>query len=131
LESVLNGADVEATVASYDTRYRAAFERYRRFLYFFYDHHAEPDSYFWTARKILNPDLPLEARTAFVRLMSGTGDLLSTDTGLAAELAARHGRLSEAVSRGRFAQSPDGMLFRVRQTLNELRGATGDTRRRS
>ena len=131
LESILDGANVEAAVASYDARYRAAFERYRHFLYFFYDHHAEPDSYFWTARKILNPELPLEARTAFVRLMSGTGDLLSTDTGLAAELAARHDRLSEAVSRGRFAQSPDGMLFRVRQTLNELRCATGGTRRRS
>ena len=26
------------------------------FLYFFYDHHADPDSYFWTARKILNPE---------------------------------------------------------------------------
>ena len=41
---------------SYDARYRAAFERYLRFLYFFYDHHADPDSYFWTARKILNPE---------------------------------------------------------------------------
>jgi flavin-dependent dehydrogenase len=130
LESILGAAngDAAVAVARYDARYRAAFERYRRFLYFFYDHHAEPDSYFWTARKILNPDLPLDARTAFVRLMSGTGDLLSTDTALAAELAARHARLNEAVSLGRFAQSPDGMLFRVRQTLNELGGATGDAR---
>ena len=104
-------------------RYRAAFERYLQFLYFFYDHHADPDSYFWTARKILNPELPLEARTAFVRLMSGTGDLLATDTALAAELAARHARLSDATSRDRFAAAPDANLFRVRQTLNELKCA--------
>ena len=131
LESILGGAgDAAALLASYDRRYRAAFERYRRFLYIFYDHHAEPDSYFWTARKILNPELPLEARTAFVRLMSGTGDLLNADTDLAAQLAARHTQLGEATSRGRFAQSPDGTLFRVRQTLNELSVAAEETRRR-
>jgi halogenation protein CepH len=114
------GGDAAARLARYDTRYRAAFERYLQFLYFFYDHHADPESYFWTARKILNPELPLEARTAFVRLMSGTGDLLATDTALAAELAARHVRLSDATSRDRFATAPDAQLFRVRHTLNEL-----------
>ena len=123
LESILGGGSpVDPALASYDARYRAAFERYRRFLYFFYDHHAAPDSYFWTARKILNPTSPLSARTAFVRLMSGTGDLLSADTALAGELAARHERLSDATRRGRFADTPDAMLFRVRQTLNELNG---------
>lgn len=116
------GGDAAARLAQYDVRYRAAFERYLEFLYFFYDHHADPDSYFWTARKILNPELPLEARTAFVRLMSGTGDLLATDTALAAELAARHARLSDATSRDRFAAAPDANLFRVRHTLNELKG---------
>jgi flavin-dependent dehydrogenase len=113
--------DAGAVLARYDARYRAAFERYRRFLYFFYDHHADPDSYFWTARKILNPELPLEARTAFVRLMSGTGDLVANDTALGAELAARHARMTDATSRGRFAASSEGTLFRVRQTLNELK----------
>ena len=33
--------------------YRGAFERYLRFLYFFYDHNTDPDSYFWTARRLL------------------------------------------------------------------------------
>jgi halogenation protein CepH len=123
LESILSGGRAaDPALASYDARYRAAFERYRRFLYFFYDHHAAPDSYFWTARKILNPTSPLAARTAFVRLMSGTGDLLSSDTALAGELAARHERLSDAVRSGRFAQAPDAMLFRVRNTLKELSG---------
>ena len=67
---------------SFDARYRASFERYLNFLYFFYDHHADRDSYFWTARKILNPDTPMETRTAFVRLMSGGGDLLNGDAAL-------------------------------------------------
>jgi halogenation protein CepH len=122
LETLRAGAagDAGEHLARYDARYRAAFERYLQFLYFFYDHHADPDSYFWTARKILNPELPLEARTAFVRLMSGTGDLLATDTALAAELAARHARLSAATSRDRFAAAPDAQLFRVRNTLEEL-----------
>jgi len=121
VESMLTNSGADAALASYDARYRAAFERYRRFLYFFYDHHADPDSYFWTARKILNPEVPLEARTAFVRLMSGTGDLLSGDTALEAELAARHARLTEATGRDRFASSPEASLFRVRETLNELK----------
>ncbi|MBX3025145.1 tryptophan 7-halogenase [bacterium] len=107
-------------LADYDRRYRAAFERYRQFLYFFYDHHTDPDSYFWTARKLLNPEGPLEARTAFVRLMSGTADLLGGDAGLAAELAARHRRFDDATARGRFGATADGGLFRVRGTLREL-----------
>jgi FAD-dependent halogenase len=114
-------ADAAQALQRYDARYRAAFERYRRFLYFFYDHHADPDSYFWTARKILNPELPLDARTAFVRLMSGTGDLLSSDTALEAELAARHARLAHATGRDQFGSTPEATLFRVRQTLNELK----------
>ena len=124
LETIFDDArgEVDPWLSLYDARYRAAFERYLQFLYFFYDHHADPDSYFWTARKILNPELPLEARTAFVRLMSGTGDLLGNDSALAAELAGRHARLADATSRGRFAASPDGNLFRVRHTLNELNG---------
>jgi halogenation protein CepH len=116
-----DSSQADAALAGYDARYRAAFERYRRFLYFFYDHHTDPDSYFWTARKILSPDLPLEARTAFVRLMSGTGDLLANDAALTAELAARHAQLRDATSRGNFAAFSDASLFRVRQTLNDLK----------
>lgn len=111
----------DAALAEYDTRYRAAFERYRRFLYFFYDHHTDPESYFWTARKILSPALPLDARTAFVRLMSGTEDLLANDAALAAELSARHTRLARATSRGRFAAVPEAAMFRVRQTETDLK----------
>ncbi len=118
----------ELALADYDHRYRAAFERYLRFLYFFYDHHADPDSYFWTARKILNSEASLEARTAFVRLMSGTGDLLSLDTALAAALASRHARMDAATLRGTFAAAPDAGLFRVRETVKEIDAAPGRRR---
>jgi hypothetical protein len=53
--------------------------------------------------------------------MSGTGDLLATDTALGAELAARHARLSHATERDNFAAAPEANLFRVRHTLNELK----------
>jgi flavin-dependent dehydrogenase len=131
VESLIEAPDGDAGAAltRYDGRYRAAFERYLQFLYFFYDHHADPDSYFWTARKILNPELPLAARTAFVRLMSGTGDLLAHDTALGTELAARHARLSDATSRDRFAAAPDAQLFRVRQTLKDLDGPPRPSRK--
>ncbi|MDX2171087.1 MAG: NAD(P)/FAD-dependent oxidoreductase [Deltaproteobacteria bacterium] len=125
--ALLDGAAPESALGDYDRRYRAAFERYLRFLVFFYDHHADAESYFWTARKILNPDLPLEARTAFVRLMSGTGDLLGHDTALGEELAAHHARFGAATARGRFAASGEGGLFRVRGTLNELNAEKDST----
>lgn len=120
LESLRAGGDTAAACADYDRRYRAAFERYLRFLYFFYDHHADPDSYFWTARKVLNPEQPLEARTAFVRLMSGGGDMHAHDTALADALAARHARFAEATAKGKFASAADAGVFRVRGTLNEM-----------
>lgn len=123
LDAVL-AARVPAAVAlaDYDRRYRAAFERYRRFLVFFYDHHTDAESYFWTARKILAPSEPLDARAAFVRLLSGTGDLLAGDTDLGAALAAHHARFGAAAARGRFASTGAGGLFRVRGTLDTLRG---------
>ena len=79
LGAILGGANEAAEQERFDARYRRAFERYLNFLYFFYDHHRDPESYFWTARKLLNPDTPLDTRTAFVRLMSGGGDLFGSD----------------------------------------------------
>lgn len=122
--AILGGAAEEREQQGFDARYRAAFERYLNFLYFFYDHHSDPDSYFWTARKILNPTTTLEARTAFVRLMSGGGDLLHGDTTLHEELAARHERMQNATTHGRFAAVPGADLFRVRATLAEMRAKT-------
>ena len=113
--------DMSGALAAYDSRYRAAFERYLNFLYFFYDHHSDPSSYFWTARKILNPDVPMETRTAFVRLMSGGGDLAASNGRLAHELATRHERMTRATTRNRFAAAPDAEIFRVRGTVEQLK----------
>ncbi|HUI25334.1 MAG TPA: NAD(P)/FAD-dependent oxidoreductase [Candidatus Kryptonia bacterium] len=118
--AILTGAPVQPQLEQYDTHYRTAFERYLNFLYFFYDHHSDPDSYFWTARKILSSSDTLDTRTAFVRLMSGGGDLLNNDAALRRELDERHARLSKAVQAGRFAAAPDAGLFRVRSTLVEM-----------
>src|SRR5581483_11689180 len=71
----LAGRPEEEVLPEYERSYRGAFERYLRFLYFFYDHNADPDSYFWTARQILHhTPADLDARTAFVRLVSGGAD---------------------------------------------------------
>ena len=120
--AILRGGPEAAEQARYDARYRAGFERYLNFLYFFYDHHSDPDSYFWTARKILSPDVPLDARTAFVRLLSGGGDLLHGDATLEQELAARHARMTAATGGNRFAAVPGSDLFRVRATIREIQG---------
>jgi FAD-dependent halogenase len=121
LAAVLQGQAEATAFEEYDSRYRSAFERYLNFLYFFYDHHSDPSSYFWTARKILNPEVPLDARAAFVRLMSGGGDLFAGDARLQRELDARHDRMANAVERGRFAATPGADLFRVRGTVAEMR----------
>lgn len=118
--AVRDGVSPSAAGQEYDQRYRAAFQRYLDFLTFFYDHHSDPQSYFWTARKILAPQGELELRTAFVRLMSGAGDLLQGDGALHDELAARHQRLESAIRRNRFAASSSAQLFRVRSTLQEM-----------
>jgi halogenation protein CepH len=121
IDAIRSGADETEALASYDGRYRAAFERYLSFLYFFYDHHVDPQSYFWEARKILNnPPSPLTDKGAFVRLVSGAADLAA----LAAEperLAALHSRMTSAVKRGRFGATPSAELFRVRNTLKQMK----------
>lgn len=122
---MLSGGSSDTLLPEYDRRYREAFERYRNFLYFFYDHHCDRDSYFWTARKVLNPETSIDARTAFVRLLSGGGDLHQDDGSLQRELAERHARMTDGTKRGRFAATPDAGLFRVRGTLEEMKKERG------
>jgi halogenation protein CepH len=124
--AILAGTPEASAQRHYDARYRAAYERYLNFLYFFYDHHSDPDSYFWQARKILNAEMPLDTRTAFIRLMSGGGDLLNDGAGLQRELAARRQRLATATSGGRFSVAPGADLFRVRGTLAEMQAGRGE-----
>jgi halogenation protein CepH len=114
VRGVLRGETVEEeALAAYDRSYRGAFERYLRFLYFFYDHNTDPDSYFWTARRMLaHVPADLDARTAFVRLMSGGGDW----DALPDVLEREHVRWDEAIRRGRASALPGNDILRVRTT---------------
>jgi halogenation protein CepH len=113
-ESILAGETREQdALEEYERSYRGAFERYLRFLYFFYDHNVERDSYFWQARSILThaPD-GLDARTAFVHLMSGGGDR----DAIPALVEHEQGRWADAVRNGRASALPGADLLRVRTT---------------
>src|SRR5437667_392359 len=114
VDGVLAGVAPEAlALAEYEAAYRGAFERYLRFLYFFYDHNEDPDSYFWTARRILtHAPADLSARTAFVRLVSGNGDWDMAQ----ALVAEEHARWAEGIRSGRPSAVPGNDLFRVRAT---------------
>jgi halogenation protein CepH len=114
VEQVLRDGRSEAeALGDYEVAYRGAFDRYLRFLYFFYDHNVDRDSYFWQARSILaHAPADLDARTAFVRLMSGGGDREAIPALVDREQA----RWSNAVGTGRAAALPGVDLLRVRTT---------------
>jgi halogenation protein CepH len=114
LDAVLTGSAPEAdALASYETAYRGAFERYLRFLYFFYDHNKDPDSYFWTARRVLaHAPTDLSARESFVRLISGNGDWDAAES----TLAQSHARWVEGIRAGRAGRVPGLDVLRVRTT---------------
>ena len=112
--AVLRGvATPSDAFGAYERGYRGAFERYLRFLMFFYDHNVEQDSYFWQARRVCEHSPPdLDARQAFVRLMSG-----GSDWDALPEIAAReHARFETAIASGRAGQLPGAELLRVRTT---------------
>ncbi|HJQ83288.1 MAG TPA: NAD(P)/FAD-dependent oxidoreductase [Candidatus Binatia bacterium] len=113
-DAILTGALAETdALARYEAAYRGAFERYLRFLYFFYDHNEDPDSYFWTARRILtHAPVDLSTREAFVRLISGGADWDAAETVVALE----HARWAEGIRRGRPGAVPGMAVLRVRAT---------------
>ncbi len=118
LEDVLAGRrSVEAALPVYDATYRNAFERYRRFLVYFYNHHSATDSYFWQARKLVDPDGTLELREAFVRLISGTSDI-PPDASAIEQVDARW---RESLEKSRPDKAPGIHLMRVATTLGEMR----------
>jgi len=108
-----HGATEDAALADFEQGYRGAFERYLRFLTFFYDHNADPDSYFWSARKTLthSPD-DLGLRQAFVRLMSGGGDW----DALPEVVERENARFEAGIRAERIAALPGADAFRVRTT---------------
>jgi FAD-dependent halogenase len=111
-------AEEHEALAAYDASYRGAFDRYLRFLYFFYDHNVEKDSYFWQARSILAyaPE-DIEARTAFVHLISGRADWRS----LPELVEHEQGRFDDAIRRGRPSALPGVELLRAQTTKRLLR----------
>jgi halogenation protein CepH len=108
---------VEVAFPVYDASYRNAFERYRRFLVYFYNHHSATDSYFWQARKLVDPDGTLELREAFVRLISGTSDI-APDASAVEQVDARW---RESLETSRPDKAPGIHLMRVATTLGEMR----------
>jgi len=118
LEEVLAGRrPVDQAFANYDAAYRNAFERYRRFVTYFYNHHSATDSYFWQARKLVDPSGTLELREAFVRLISGTSDIPPDVTAIE-EIDARW---RASVAESRVDRAPGIHLMRVATTLGEMR----------
>lgn len=116
---VLAGEAEAAAFADYETAYRGAYDRYLRFLYFFYDHHADADSYFWQARRLLEHEPEtLDARTAFVRLVSGGADREALEPIVSAERA----RWAAALDDGRPARVPGNEAFRTARTTRMLDG---------
>ena len=124
IDDVMNGCRaVDRALADYDARYRRAFERYRRFVTFFYNHHADPDSYFWQARKLVDSGESLELREAFVRLVAGTGDL----TEIADDVREVDELWSKSLASGAVRTAPGMHLMRVAATLAEMRKLAAKT----
>jgi hypothetical protein len=123
VSSVLSGrADETAALADYEEAYRGAYERFLRFLYFFYDHNQDADSYFWTARRVLaHAPEDLTLRQAFVRLISGGNDW----NAIAPVLEREHARWEAGIQSGQTRAVPGTDVFRVRNTLNLTRAAAG------
>jgi halogenation protein CepH len=120
LDDVLAGRrDAETAFAAYDAAYRRAFERYRRFVTFFYNHHSAADSYFWQARKLVDPGGALAPRAAFVRLVAGTGDIPSE----AVAIDRVDARWRASLASARPGVAPGMHLMRVAATLAEMRRA--------
>jgi len=118
LDDVIAGRrTTEEAFPVYDASYRNAFERYRRFLVYFYNHHSAADSYFWQARKLVDPSGSLEPREAFVRLISGTSDI-PTDATAIEQVDARW---RESLETSRPDKAPGIHLMRVATTLGEMR----------
>jgi halogenation protein CepH len=72
VNTALSGAIPEQRCfEEFELRYRREFGIFYQFLMSFYDMHEEPESYFWSARKILRAST--DGREAFVGLVAGLG----------------------------------------------------------
>ncbi len=67
-----HAVDEQQCFEEFETRYRAEYARFYQFLVAFYDTNRNKDSYFWTARNMLNSKE--RGNGAFVKLISGVAD---------------------------------------------------------
>lgn len=73
INACLSGAvEEKRAFAEFEARYRREFSKFYEFLVAFYDMDKDLDSYFWSARKILNTEE--RGNDAFVRLVAGLSD---------------------------------------------------------
>src|SRR5262249_40987478 len=63
--------DEQASFDEFERRYRREYGNFYEFLLAFYDMHQDLDSYYWTARKVLNTEE--QGNDAFIRLVAGVG----------------------------------------------------------
>jgi halogenation protein CepH len=72
INSILrDGMDEQRVFVEFEMRYRREYGNFYQFLTAFYNLDQDQDSYFWSARKVLNSEE--EANEAFVRLVAGVG----------------------------------------------------------
>jgi halogenation protein CepH len=70
INSTLSGDFDESTCfEEYEARYRNEYSLFHDFLVAFYDMHQDEDSYFWTAKKVINSSAP--GLESFVELVGG------------------------------------------------------------
>lgn len=93
IASVEQGAELDSAAADYEAKYRREYTAFYRFLISFYELESNPDSMFWSARKVLSHE-DVGGMDAFVRLASGRA---TTDTALFGS----HDDLRDAVETGK------------------------------
>ena len=67
----IEGGDTLSAMSSYETFYYKYMGQFFDFVHYFYDANRHLDSYFWQARRLVNPSKNLTARNAFIHLISG------------------------------------------------------------
>jgi FAD-dependent halogenase len=99
VNSVLAGTvDEQTAFGEFEQRYRREFGVYYEFLMAFYDLNANEDSYFWSAKKVINtPDTSLESFVSLVGGVSSGEAALTTAESLADRSRRRSSEFASAV----------------------------------
>jgi halogenation protein CepH len=71
LHICLTGGDASGATRTFEGFYQDYIGQFFDFVHYFYDANRHLDSYYWQARRILDPARNITARNAFIRLISG------------------------------------------------------------